>query len=127
MFGSVQCAALWRGWAEAIQSWVITLGDQPHLQNSTLVSLLRLAALNPERVCQPRYRSRWRHPVVMPKTVFNQLRLSKAATLQEFLVGCDRMSFESEDPGLDYDIDTPADYQSALARAKLSDIQGSGN
>jgi CTP:molybdopterin cytidylyltransferase MocA len=55
--------------------------------------------------------------VLVPKTVFLQLGTTTAATLKDFLetlpesvVGCD-----VDDPGLDQDIDTPADYEKALA------------
>lgn len=116
MFGSIQCAARWPGWSDPITHWVILLGDQPHLKALTLRQLLDFAAQNRGRVCQPKHQSQWRHPVVLPKTIFTQLSSSKATTLREFLSGCDRAGFEAQDPGLDYDIDTPHDYQKALAR-----------
>ena len=114
MFSSIQCAATWRGWGELLTHWVIILGDQPQLLPPTLAQLLDFAALNPERICQPLRHSHWRHPVVLPKSVFRQLSSSEAKTLREFLAGCDKSGFECEDPGLDLDIDTPADYQEVL-------------
>jgi CTP:molybdopterin cytidylyltransferase MocA len=57
----------------------------------------------------------------MPKTVFVELGTTKATMLKEFLetmpgnvLGC-----EVDDPGLDQDIDTPADYEKALARFSI--------
>ena len=117
MFGSIQCAAGWAGWSDSVTHWVILLGDQPHLQPAMLRNLLDFAAQNPERVCRPMRGPRWRHPVVLPKSVFKQLTSSTAASLREFLTGCDRAGFECADPGLDYDIDTPEDYRRALVLA----------
>jgi CTP:molybdopterin cytidylyltransferase MocA len=117
MFESIQCAAGWSGWSESLTHWVIVLGDQPHLQTRMLRQLLDFAAQNSERVCQPTRRSQWRHPVVLPKRLFRQLSSAKAGTLRGFLLGCDRSGYECDDPLLDYDIDTPEDYQRALAMA----------
>ena len=120
MFGSVQCAAAWPGWAGSLRQWAIILGDQPQLEEIMLRQLLAFATQNPEQVCQPRHRSQWRHPVVLPKAVFGQLGSSSAGTLREFLAGFERVGFECADRGLDYDIDTPEDYRQALARAKAA-------
>lgn len=117
MFSSIQCAASWSGWSEALTHWVLVLGDQPHLQLTTFEQLLDFVRQNPDRVCQPLCRSQWRHPVVLPKPVFERLSSSKEQTLREFLEGCDRAGFACDDPGLDHDIDTPEDYQKALEMA----------
>jgi molybdenum cofactor cytidylyltransferase len=117
MFSSIRCAARWAGWTTGLTHWAITLGDQPHLRLETLQALLACAATQPGKVCQPRRHGHFRHPVLVPKTVFLQLGTTTAATLKDFLetlpenvVGCD-----VNDPGLDQDIDTPADYEKALA------------
>ena len=114
MFSSIQCAARWCGWSESLTHWVTLLGDQPHLQLATLRQLSDFAAQNWQKVCQPLRGSRWGHPVVLPKAIFCQLPSSKANTLREFLVGCDRAGFECRDPGFEKDIDTPEDYQKAV-------------
>jgi molybdenum cofactor cytidylyltransferase len=114
MYGSVQCAASWSGWSERLTHWLILLGDQPHLQRSTLRQLIDFAAQNLQKVCQPLRESRWCHPVVLPKAIFYQLPSSQASTLREFLLGRERAGFACPDPGLDKDIDTPEDYQKAL-------------
>ena len=118
MFSSIQCAANWGQWPETLTHWTLVLGDQPHLGLETLRKLLDFARRNPGQVCQPTRRSRWRHPVVLPKPVFKQLSRSTAQTLQEFLASCDRAALECEDPGFDYDIDTPEDYRKALKLAR---------
>jgi len=114
MFGSLQCAAGWRGWDEVLTHWLILLGDQPHLRPATLRQLIDFAAQNPGRVCQPRRGLRWGHPVVLPKAVFSQLRSSRANTLREFLLAYERAGSECGDAGVEKDIDTPEDYQKAL-------------
>jgi len=116
MFSSVQCAASWGDWNPALTHWVIVLGDQPHLRLETLRTLLGLAAAHPEKICQPGWRGRPRHPVVLPKAIFEQLKDSREETLKQFLQNnASAVALrEMDDPGLDFDMDTPADYEKAL-------------
>jgi molybdenum cofactor cytidylyltransferase len=116
MFSSIQCAAGWTGWKESLTHWVIVLGDQPHLRNETLRGLLEFATAHPEKICQPSRHGRARHPVVLPAAAFRRLRTAPADNLKQFLqsltphlIGC-----EIDDPGLDLDIDQPADYAKAV-------------
>jgi molybdenum cofactor cytidylyltransferase len=122
MFSSIRCAAQWAGWAKGLTHWAITLGDQPHLRLETLQALLACGGNQRGKVCQPRRRGHLRHPVLVPKSIFLQLATTKTTTLKDFLqslpepvAGCD-----VDDPGLDQDIDTPADYEKALALYSLS-------
>jgi molybdenum cofactor cytidylyltransferase len=115
MLSSIQCAARWTGWAAQITHWAIVLGDQPHLRPATLHALLALSASRPESVCQPARGDHHRHPVLLPRTIFLKLSRSSAANLKDFLAGHEIITFDSDDPGLDLDIDRPADYQKALA------------
>jgi molybdenum cofactor cytidylyltransferase len=117
MFSSIQCAALWQGWDAQLTHWAVVLGDQPHLRPVTLRTLLEFAANRPELVCQPACDGRHRHPVLLPRAVFGELSNSKAANLQDFIATCKSAAFESDDPGLNLDIDQPEDYQRALALA----------
>jgi molybdenum cofactor cytidylyltransferase len=116
MFSSIQCAARWGGWNAELTHWAIVLGDQPHLRSETLRALLDLAGKQSNQVCQPSRRGRPRHPVVVPKTVFAKLKDSRAETLKEFLqtLPSGAALCEVDDPGLDFDVDTPADYELAL-------------
>jgi len=116
MFSSIQCAARWDGWNAELTHWAIVLGDQPHLRPDTLRALLDFAGAQSNQVCQPSRRGRPRHPVVVPKTIFVELRDSRAATLKEFLqaLSSGAALCELDDPGLDFDVDTPADYEQAL-------------
>jgi molybdenum cofactor cytidylyltransferase len=122
MFSSVRCAAQWPGWQEGLTHWAIVLGDQPHLQRQTLRRVLDFSATHPARVCQPARRGRGRHPVLLPKAVFRRIAGSTAATLKEFLAAKPRQVAlcELDDPGLDLDIDRPADYEKAVRLAMLN-------
>lgn len=120
MFSSILCAAQWAGWQPGLTHWAIVLGDQPHVRGATIRQLLDFAALQPELICQPIQNAKPRHPVVLPKSAFLELADSKSANLKEFLLGRDIDGCECDDPGLDLDIDRPADYQRALTLAGLA-------
>ena len=117
MFSSIRCAARWTGWKVALTHWAITLGDQPHLRVETLQSLLACAATQPSKISQPLCHGHFRHPVILPEAIFARLASTEAATLKNFLVSAPEgiAGCQTDDPGLDQDIDTPADYQRALA------------
>ena len=117
MFSSVQCAACWDGWDGALTHWVLTLGDQPHVREATLRAVIEFAATHPEKICQPMRRGHRRHPVVFPQTAMTALRESSASNLKTFLEtpGREWTGFESDDAGLDLDLDEPADYERARA------------
>jgi len=120
MFSSIQCAAQWPGWQAALTHWAIVLGDQPHLRRQTLRRVLDFSAAQPCRVCQPARQGHGRHPVVLPKAVFQQVAATTAATLKKFLAAesAQVALCELDDPGLDLDIDRPEDY---VAARKLID------
>jgi molybdenum cofactor cytidylyltransferase len=113
MFSSIVCAANWNGWRKEISSWVIVLGDQPHLQSETLRQLLEFSAQNPETICQPEFGGRTEHPVILPQIAWDELRNSPAATLKDFLklTALPRVQCSVADPGLSLDMDTPEDYK----------------
>jgi len=115
MFSSIQCAAAWPGWNPNLSHWVISLGDQPHLRGETLQALLDFGTAHPDKICQPVRNGRRRHPVLLPKSAFAALKNSSAADLKQFLQSrTDELAdFEAADPGLDFDMDTPADYERA--------------
>jgi len=118
MFGSILCAAHWRGWRDGLTHWIISLGDQPHLDIATLRNLLAFAAKRPASICQPVFQNRPRHPVILPRRFWCEVAatpFTPTMTLREFLTErTDAVSFlESSDPGLATDIDTPEDYERA--------------
>jgi molybdenum cofactor cytidylyltransferase len=119
MFSSIQCAAQWPGWQAALTHWAIVLGDQPHLRPQTLRRVLDFSSAHSAKVCQPARRDHGRHPVLFPKAVFGRIAGSTAANLKEFLAAKPRQVAlcELDDPGLDLDIDLPADYDKAVRLA----------
>ena len=116
MFSSIQCAANWPGWQPGLTHWIITLGDQPHLCPETLQALLDFGAAHAGKICQPLRQGRRRHPVLLPQNIFLALKNSTARDLKDFLqsMSGDFAGWESDDAGLDFDLDTPADYERAL-------------
>jgi molybdenum cofactor cytidylyltransferase len=119
MFSSIQCAARWPDWNAAVTHWAIALGDQPHLANETFGALEKFSAQNLEFICQPARNGRARHPVFLPKQIFQQLAASPHATLKEFLDAYRDATrlLELPDAGIDWDLDTPADYESITRQA----------
>jgi molybdenum cofactor cytidylyltransferase len=115
MFSSIQGAAQWNGWKAGLTHWVIGLGDQPHVRTATLRALLEFATAHPAQVCQPSQRGLGRHPVVLPASVFAQLSSAPEANLRQFLLARPEpiALCELDDPGLDFDLDTPEDYERA--------------
>ena len=113
MFSSIQCGAQWKGWVSCLSHWAIALGDQPHLRMSTLRQLLQFADEHRDKICQPARVGKPRHPVVLPGTIFEQLAHSPVGNLREFLLHQEIVMFESDDAGLDLDMDRPEDYQRA--------------
>jgi molybdenum cofactor cytidylyltransferase len=115
MFSSILCAVGWSGWKDEIATWAIVLGDQPHLRPETLRQLLEFHGANTDAVCQLEFDGHARHPVLLPRRAFKELKVSPAETLKDFLkqtsVRCLRCSVD--DPGLALDLDTPEDYQRA--------------
>jgi len=120
MFSSIKCAASWvggHGLSEAATHYAIALGDQPHVKREVLRTLLAFAAQHRYQICQPSYHGRGRHPVLLPRPIFEQLNGSRAPSLREFLAEREVSLLECDDPGLDLDVDTPADYKRARALA----------
>jgi molybdenum cofactor cytidylyltransferase len=120
MFSSIQCAAGWPGWDAGVTHWAIALGDQPHLRPETLEAVLAFSAAHPQRVCQPRYAGHRRHPVVLPRSAFKDLAVSKTTSLKEFLDSRAAVYYEATDPGLAVDIDVPEDYERAIEMWKVN-------
>jgi molybdenum cofactor cytidylyltransferase len=118
MFSSIQAAARWPGWNPAFTHWAIALGDQPHLASTTLRTARDFAAQQFDKICQPSRNGRPRHPVFLPKRVFETLADSTHQTLKEFLTAhlSEVRLVEVIDPGLDFDLDTPADFEEAKTR-----------
>jgi len=113
MFSSIRCAAAWPGWESGLTHFVIALGDQPQLQPETLRRLLEFSATNRSSICQPRFNGRSRHPILLPKSALLRIRSDSASDMKEYLLehAAECASFDSVDPGLELDLDTPEDYR----------------
>jgi molybdenum cofactor cytidylyltransferase len=113
MFSSIVCAANWPGWRKEISSWAIALGDQPHLRPDTLRQLLEFHSAHTGAICQPEFDGHTRHPVVLPRAAFRQLKNTRATTLKDFLkhISLPRVQCPVADAGLSLDMDTPEDYK----------------
>jgi len=122
MFSSIQCAARWPGWKTDLSHCVLALGDQPHLQQRTLAALLDLGARHPEKVCQLSRQGHRRHPVLFPAGVFREMANSTHQNLKEHLqrITSEVALEESDDAGLDLDIDYPLDYEQAMRLSHLA-------
>ncbi|MGA2177613.1 MAG: nucleotidyltransferase family protein [Verrucomicrobiota bacterium] len=122
MFSSIVCAANWDGWDPAVTAWVIVLGDQPHLSRSTLGALLAFQRRHPHAVCQPAYGGHGRHPVILPRGAFMELKNSRAGTLKNFLkkTSVPIVQCPIVDRALALDFDRPEDYKRLLSFAKPS-------
>ena len=118
MFSSIVCAANWSGWRREISSWAVALGDQPHLNSDTLRQLLAFHSAHAGAICQPEFDGHTRHPVILPRAAFAELKSTTATTLKEFLklVSLPRVQCSMNDAGLSLDMDTPEDYK----RLKIS-------
>jgi molybdenum cofactor cytidylyltransferase len=116
MFGSIQCAARWPDWRPDLTHWMLVLGDQPHLRLDSLRLLFEYAAGNPRRIVQPIHGGRPRHPVCLPRAHFTPLAHTTAETLKDHLKNqfLELDYCAVDDPGLDLDLDSPADYQKAV-------------
>jgi molybdenum cofactor cytidylyltransferase len=126
MFSSIQCAARWTGWQSDLTHWIISLGDQPHLRANSIRSLLAFASAHAESICQPEWRGRPKHPVVLPRCLFAELATCDSPHLKAFLEqrSAHREMDPADDPGLDLDLDYPADYEKALRIIDGDEISG---
>jgi len=97
----------WQGGIR-VDSLGIVLGDQPHLRRETLRKH-RVCASQADKICQPSWRGRPRHPVVLPKVIFARLKDSREETLKQFLQNkrIGRGSARTGRSRPDLDLDTP--------------------
>jgi CTP:molybdopterin cytidylyltransferase MocA len=64
---------------------------------------------------------RRKHPVLFPKPFFHELKNSNARDLKIFLLeqAINLSGFDSDDAGLDLDMDTPEDYERVKSFSRL--------
>jgi molybdenum cofactor cytidylyltransferase len=112
MFSSVQCAAKWPRWQEALTHVAIVLGDQPQISRETLRTMCDFAHEHPGTICQPRFNGRPKHPVFIPRPLLPQIAVSQEPNLREFLNHCStpKAFLDVDAPSLTIDLDTPEDF-----------------
>jgi molybdenum cofactor cytidylyltransferase len=113
MFSSLQEASRWTGWLSTLTHWIISLGDQPHIQISTLRLLLDAARENPTHICQPALNGRTAHPIILPASNFRELAQNDIPDLRTYIRTREafRLRVPVEDAGVSGDLDTPEDYR----------------
>jgi len=112
MFSSLQEASRWTGWLSTLTHWIISLGDQPHIETSTLRLLLDAARENPTHICQPALNGHTGHPIILPASNFRELAQNDVPDLRTYIRRREafRLRVPVEDAGLSGDLDTPEDY-----------------
>jgi len=112
MFSSLQEASRWTGWLSTLTHWIISLGDQPHIETSTLCVLLNAARENPTRICQPALNGETAHPIILPGSNFRELAQNDIPDLRTYIRTREalRLRVAVEDAGVSRDLDTPEDY-----------------
>jgi len=112
MFSSVRLGLAWSGWAPGISHLAIVPGDMPAISAATVSAVVALAAARPGRVCQPVCAGRRGHPVVVPRSVVEQILRGGHVHLRAALDALPAATFPTDDAGVNADIDTPEDFQS---------------
>jgi len=93
---------------------VITPGDMPSLQPSTVAALLETWAEARQALCVPSYGGRRGHPVILPRRAWpDVLALGPEQSLRSYLRRHEKeiRHVEVPDPGIREDVDTPQDYR----------------
>ncbi|VGO17363.1 hypothetical protein PDESU_05959 [Pontiella desulfatans] len=96
----------------------IALIDQVLIQPPTFEALANEAERNPQSILQPSFNGRRGHPVLLPRSVAEQLAGFQGPTLKHFLEehNNQRSLLKVDDRGVVTDMDTPAAYREQLSR-----------
>lgn len=88
--------------------------DNPFIHSKNIMKILE--AGNQETWCSPEYKGQGGHPVLLPKSIINQILLEKdlSATLQQVLRIFPKKEVEMEDNSILKNINTPEDYLNLL-------------
>lgn len=121
MFSSLQAASRWTGWLSTLTHWIISLGDQPHIQISTLRLLLDAARENPTHICQPALNGHTAHPIILPASNFRELAQNDVPDLRTYIRTREafRLRVAVEDAGVSEDVGTPEDYARLKPQASV--------
>jgi CTP:molybdopterin cytidylyltransferase MocA len=96
------------------QGVLLCLIDQPHLKVSTYQTIVQEARQSPKQIVIPSHRSRWGHPVYLPRWLFGDiLHQTSPCTLRDLVSRHrhDVLTRELNDPGVREDVDTKEDLE----------------
>ncbi len=118
MFDSIRLAAAWKGWQPYLTHWAVVLGDQPHLPHDFLRSLLAQARAHPDKIWQPGFEGRGRHPVILPGKFLRLLKTEGVTDLKNFLArhAGGVALWSTVDAAFSLDLDRPEDYEAVRSR-----------
>ena len=115
MFSSIQTGA-----ATASGDVLLVMpGDMPFVRPETVRAVIARATEGPA-IVSPRYRGKRGHPVALPMTLRNEIAVtSVTATLHDVIKRHTdiRVSLDVDDPGINRDVDIPADLVDGGGRA----------
>jgi molybdenum cofactor cytidylyltransferase len=91
---------------------LVTPADLPSIRPSTIVLLLEALRREEASLAVPAYRGKRGHPLAIAPAVVGELeRLDPAIGLHQLLDRCPLIELAVEDPGVVFDVDTPAQYE----------------
>ena len=116
MMGSVITAAGHAQYDKSLTHLLIALGDQPHVQATTLREFLRACENSPGELVRIVHEGKAGHPIALPAEILPELITTRAATLRDFLrlKEMPTRDLTSGDSGVLLDVDTLDDYHRAL-------------
>jgi len=112
MLGSIQTGL--RAMGDGPEGALVTPGDLPAIQPTTVRAVVEAWQDSPEAVCVPVYGGRRGHPVLLPRRNWAEvLALGAGESLRSYLrLHLDEVrSVEVPDAGIHADIDSPQDYR----------------
>ena len=94
----------------------IALIDQPGIQSDTFQQLADASLQDAAIILQPSYEGRRGHPVMLPRSMAEQVLLDTGPSFRHFLEARNehRKTVPVNDPGIHLDMDTPEAYQQLL-------------
>jgi molybdenum cofactor cytidylyltransferase len=114
MLGSIQVGL--RALGDGAAAALLTPGDLPAIQPSTVQALIEAWRASEDALCVPLYHGRRGHPVLLPRRTWPQvMALEPAESLRSYLRlhAADLRPVDVNDPGIHADIDSPEDYHPA--------------
>jgi molybdenum cofactor cytidylyltransferase len=112
MLSSLQCGI--RAMSERVQAALVSLGDQPQLQEASVLAIYEAYRANRSGLIVPSFQRRRGHPWLVARSYWDEiLSLKPPETTRDFLNrhAGDIQYVELDTPTILADLDTPEDYQ----------------